>query len=60
MQAALFPIDAGHQRAHLVRHEMVYLHRDPAAAGVINKSRGLFDRLQAGAVPIARTHWFTQ
>ena len=46
MQAALFGFDASHQGANLVGHEMVYLDRDPAAAGFIHESRGLFDRLR--------------
>ena len=59
MQAALFAFDPSHQRAHLVGYEMVYLDRDPAAAGVINESRGLFDR-PAGSFPIARTGSFAR
>ena len=47
MQATLFVFDASHQRGHLVGHEMVNLDRDPAAAGLIHESRGLFDRLRS-------------
>jgi hypothetical protein len=46
VQAALFAFYASDQRAHLVGHEMVYLDRDPAAAGPIHESRSLFDRLR--------------
>ena len=44
MQAALFVLDASHQGGHFVGHEMVYLDRDPAAAGLIHQSRGILDR----------------
>ena len=46
MQAALFGFDASHQRAHLGGNEMVHPDRDPAAAGFVDESRGLFDRLR--------------
>jgi len=46
VQAAVFALDASDQGADLVGHEMVYLDRDPAAAGLIHESCGLFDRLR--------------
>jgi len=46
VQAALLPFDAGHQRAYLVGYEMVYLDRDPTAAGLIHQGRGLVDRFR--------------
>ena len=42
----LLVVDAGHERGHLVGDEMVHLHRDPTAAGLVDESRRLLDRLR--------------
>ena len=46
MQCALLGLDAPHERANLLGHEMIDRHRDTAASGLRHERRGLFDRLR--------------
>ena len=38
VEPPLLALDAAHQRADLLRHEMVHLDRDPAAAGLVDRA----------------------
>jgi hypothetical protein len=43
VQAALLALDPSHERAHLIRHEMVDTKRNSVAAGFVYQRGGLFD-----------------
>ena len=46
VQGTLLAVDASHERAHRIGHEVVHLHRDPPAAGPFHELRRLLDGLR--------------
>jgi hypothetical protein len=46
VQCSLLPFDASHERAHLVRHEVIHLDRDPAATRLVHERGSFFDGLR--------------